>query len=490
MSKYASALGSHSDFHVKYPEFIDDLYLTYLFDPVGYSIIDVCFFIPHVHQELRFRPNSLLRHMLEVGLVKAHFRRFSDFDIAKFIDQSERPDLRAGGIFFRTLCSLRSMTVGGHLNTPEAAETAQILDSLNMKSDCLQLWPVNRDGSIIETGRALEELVSRVTTKEFVNNALVALGDHPNREAKVTEIEQVQEFIDKFIERQREYHPAGLGLRITSFLKAVAASYGITDVTQINSSNDLLTALKERGHSEASKIAKKALRVLADRHAKNMSDLLQVGYSNSKSDTLTDMLAFSDRSEGHDQTSLEPISMKVSLPGLRRLQLMPIFELNKLLSECGLYKYHDAFAAWNESPSAKTVDAVLHTLNLFEQSLKNKYPGENLEVLEATFWHRLSQTIRTLHGKLIICHIEAQGEPLRTAWGMAGEIASSFPSATKAAFNVAKGDVLGLANTLLEKVGKSKETRERKSYEQFALSRPVKKYYDVPLHRYKNFTRN
>jgi hypothetical protein len=50
------------------------------------------------------------------------------------------------------------------------------------------------------------------------------------------------------------------------------------------------------------------------------------------------------------------------------------------------------------------------------------------------------------------------------------------------------GYVASLVKTAWEHFGKSKEKSERKRYDQFVLSRPVKKYYPITL--YRNFTRN
>jgi hypothetical protein len=485
MSRYSSALGSHSDFHVTYQDFVDDLYLTYLFDPVGYSVIDVCFFIPFVYQELTSPRGSLLRHMIELGQVKAHFRRFPEIDSAALRKKTSRRDPRTKGPFRQMLSSLRGLNVGGHLDSSEADKTAQILDSLDFESDFPQWWPANPDGSVIETGCRLEELVSRVTAPEFVNTALVVLGDRPDLKANVAEIEQVQEFLDKGIELQRQYHGPGVGLRITSFLKAVAASHGVTDIGQISSPSSLLTALQESGHSHAIEITKKGLRVLADRHCKNLSDFLKVGYSNAKSDILTDMLALTDSSE--DRTNLDRISVPVSIPGLRKFQRVPIPELTELLVECGFTEYQAAFTAWNEVPSVENVQGVVRALKLFEQSLMERHPGENYQQFEASFWHGLSKTVRD---KWIICHIEAQGEPLRTASLMTAEMASLYPTATKVLVDIMTGNKPSLIKTGLEKLGKGREESQIQRYEQFALSRSVDKYYPVTLTRYKNFTRN
>ncbi len=478
MTKYASAPVSQWNFHVTYQDFLDDLYLTYLYNPIGYSIIDTNLFVPYIHTELR-REHSLLRHMLRHGLVRGHVRQFEEFNATELFHNSRSRDPRSEG-FFQTLhASLRRMDVGAHLNSHEAQENALVLDRLDLHSNFLQLWPRQSDGSMVETGSTLEDLVKRIIDPSFMNSVLSRIDDYPNIEKHLIEISDVQEFIAQFIEPQRKYHESAKGLRVSSVVRAIAAQYG-ADPTKIDSTDDLLSALSQSGNSNVMSITKNALMILTDRHNKNISNFFQIGYSNPKSNFLTNMIAVSD--EDHDQINGEMISVPVSMPDLRRFQLLPISDLDDLLRQCGFSSYIDAFQRWNTSPTEDNVQAVVVCLKSMEQKLREKYGGETREKYVASFWHGLQ---RTAWDKLVLCHIEAGGNPLATAMGTASEVIRALPKPVK---TVIEGTISGYP--IKGAVKGAIEVLGEKKYEQFALCKesPLLKGRFVTLHR--NLARN
>jgi len=472
MTKYASASINQWNFHVTYEDFIDDLYLTYLFNPIGFSILDVSLFGSYVNSELK-RPNSLLRHMLQQGLVRAHVRHFEELNVTQLSKKSRDP---RGGGFFQTLhTSFRKM--GANFEFDKSLENALMLDDLEFRDGFLRFWPLQPDGSRIETSQDLERLINRIISPEFTTSILSRIEGHPHLEATLADFGRIQEFISKLIEPQREYHANASGLLVSSMIKAIADLYKVPAAA---SAHEVLAALSKSGNLEAVEITKNSLMVVIDRHNKNISNFLGVGYSNPKSTFLTNLIAVGD--EKGDEGGSHSITMTVSVPDPRRFQNMTIEELDRVLSACEFTNYASAFNAWNDRPDDANVQGVIRALKSFEQKLKEKYSGEARQKYKASFWHGLG---KTAWENLVLCHIEAHGDPLKTGIGVVTKIARSMPGpvttfVTETVFgNPVKGAVRATTEVLRDK-----------KYEQFALYPEVstQRTRFVSLHR--NLARN
>jgi hypothetical protein len=466
MSKYALALAPHIDFHISYRDFLDDLYLTYLFNPVGYSVSDVFLFSPYAYSELVKGPNSLLRHMIQSGLVKGHFRSPDQSDVAQLFERSQRRDPRTPGFFQSSLLLLRQLNAGAHLQLPEAREIALILDAIELRPDFVQPWHREPDGSLADTSVHFEKSVLRVTTAEFRNELISRLGDDPLLEAKTAELSRLQEFVQSLIEPQRHFHN-GVGLRVSSSMKAIAALNGVQRPEQVLTATDLFDALAASNKAHVIALAKNALRVLTDRHSKTMSDFLGAGYSNPRSTNLTLMLAINDGPD--DRTSGERISEVVSIPGLSRFQTMPIAELDDLLQESGFSQYREAFAAWNLDPTVPNVVALIASIKRIEESLRQKFPGEKRRKSVVEFCHRLANT---LYYRWTVFQIESQSSYVHAA---ADLLDATSPLLRAAGIGTVVGASVGNPLKGVLDAGTKELTSGTLAsrYEQFALSRQV-----------------
>jgi hypothetical protein len=150
--------------------------------------------------------------------------------------------------------------------------------------------------------------------------------------------------------------------------------------------------------------------------------------------------------------------------------------------ECGFKNYASSFECWNKQPNETNVDGVRHALQNFEQKLKEKYSAEPHRRYQAKFWHGLG---KTTWETFALCHIEAHGDPLKTAIGLVDKIPDLLPSSIKTvlletAVGSPEKGVLKAATEVLR-------DKKDKKYEQFALY-PIENTHFVSLHR--NIARN
>lgn len=463
MSKFAATLSSNLDFHVTYQDFIDDLYSTYIFNPVGYSIPDTFFYMPYVHTELK-RSNSLLRHMMSSGLIKGHFRHFQHFDAsAAFARSQDSVDARTRSFFQTARSSLSTMGVGAYLDTDKAIEIANMLDDIKLSPNFLVPWKRGLDGSIIDTGQRLHELVAAVLDPKFQTVVAHRLEDERTLPTVLAELSSVQEFVADLLEEQSQFHEGG-GLRVNSFVKAIAKRHGISEST-INSSAALIASLTQEGRNDTAQLAMKALRVLVDRHTKNMSEFFGVGYSNPKSDGLTFLLAVGDGLAAHARVG-ESVSVRIEMPDLRPIEKMAVRDLDHFLKECGIIDYHQRFLAWNRDPVLPNALELIKSLKRVEQLIKKRYAGATKQ----QFVVRLSSHLQAFWNRAVVFWIEANTSVARAAANAVDDLSPNTKNLIRAGVGAVTGDpmkatadvVLGMQPTLAER------------YDQYVLSREEK----------------
>lgn len=401
MTKFAAAMTTHIGFHVSYKDFLDDIYITYMFNPVGYSVNDVFFYGPHASRELR-RENSLLGEMIESGLVVGHFRHLQNVDTQEIFHASLGRDDRHRGFFERMLPELAATRVAD-LESEDAIQAARNLDRLVLPEKFFKMWRKNDDDSLIDTGVSYEVLVNNLIDPKTRSTLLSNMGDHPLAVKTINEFEEIQDFIANLMDAQKALHEGG-GFRVSSAIRAAAQLSEIDNFSEIDMAYDLLIEMRKRNLSKQADTAAKAFRLLIDRHSKNMSDFFGAGYSNPKSEFLDRMVGI-EQHTGQTEAHSDEISQTVELPDLSIFQSLSIMELNRILQELGFDEYAEAFHEWNSDPSSYNVERVVLKLKNIEQALKSKYSGVRLRKMRASFF---TDILRSIHREFTYFAINAQ----------------------------------------------------------------------------------
>lgn len=361
-----SALENFS-FRNSYQDFLDDLYIAYIFQPAGVSMLDITLGSPHVVRNVLSRENSLVCHMAEQGLIKGFVRNFTD-EIETRLEAAlfGKADRRRSGFFQTVFAQLDLSQIHSGVNKQQRFEAGLLLDkafSARPSEDWLRKWPKENVGK-----RFKQHMFDKFINSNLALDPFFQSLDNHNTEETLDYFEAITEFGRKIVlggfEGTSKVAQDG-SLRVGECVK-FACELNQIDPLSVGNSAELIAALRTRVDAKAFRVANSFFSILACQHARNFADSVEIPALATNLNPIESYIL----SQGPSfENKHETISIDIKLPDLQALQALDPKTLDKRLQEAGFDEYCDAYKVWHGEPTGKVGFSLVEAARKFSAQL-------------------------------------------------------------------------------------------------------------------------